>query len=84
MQPDDLLPERLLRLPDVMEQTGLSRSRLYSLMAAKEFPQPMKEGASSLWPQSCVQRWIDRRIAIGYGGEFDGNAFGRCGIYAAT
>jgi prophage regulatory protein len=59
--PDPPRPkERLLRLPEVMEQTGLNRNKIYS---AKDFPSPIKIGArTSAWVESEVQEWIYEQI----------------------
>jgi prophage regulatory protein len=55
------MPERLLRLPDVLQRTGLSRTSLYRLAAAQRFPKPVKIGLrSSAWRQSEVSEWIQR------------------------
>ena len=57
-------PQRLLRLPSVVDRTGLSRSTLYELIADGAFPAPVPLGARSVaWAESEVQRWIERRIA---------------------
>ena len=52
--------ERLLRLPEVMEQTGLNRNKVY---ASKDFPRPIKIGPrTSAWVESEVQEWIYSQI----------------------
>lgn len=56
-----LQPSRLLRIEDVVALTGVSKSRVYALIKVGEFPAPVKEGASSLWPSREVQRWIDAK-----------------------
>ncbi len=56
-------PNKLLKMKAVIEATGLSRSRLYALMATKEFPAAIKEGASSLWSAQAVQEWIDAKAS---------------------
>lgn len=60
------IPVRLLRLKDVIERTGLSRSYVYSLSAAGRFPQSVSivpGGTSKGWVESEVQDWINQRIA---------------------
>ena len=48
--------ERLLRLPEVMEQTGLNRNKVYT---TKDFPRAIKIGErTSAWAESEVQEWI--------------------------
>ena len=52
---------RLLRLPDVLSLTGLSRSRLY---ADPSFPKSVKIGERAVaWVEDEVRDWIDARIA---------------------
>ena len=54
-------PERLLRLPEVISQTGLNRNSIYQI---EDFPKPMKIGArATAWVQSEVQEWIKTRIS---------------------
>jgi prophage regulatory protein len=54
----------LLRRPAVQEVTGLTRSSLYRLIQAGEFPAPIKISASaSAWVEAEVQTWISHRIA---------------------
>lgn len=52
---------RLLRLPEVLSRTGLSRSRLY---ADSSFPKAVKIGDRAVaWVEQEVQAWVDARIA---------------------
>ena len=54
-------PERLLRLPEVISQTGLNRNSIYQI---EDFPKPVKIGArATAWVQSEVQDWIKTRIS---------------------
>jgi len=54
----------LLRLPQVIDRTGLSRSYIYDGIAKGSFPRPVKiTPRTSAWVESEVQEWIDRRIA---------------------
>ena len=56
--------EKLLRLPQVLNTVGISRSALYQLIARGDFPKPIKIGKrASVWPESAVQRWIEMRVA---------------------
>ena len=49
-------PERLLRLPEVISQTGLNRNSIYQI---EDFPKPIKIGENrSAWLESDVQEWI--------------------------
>jgi prophage regulatory protein len=54
----------LLRLPAVIERTGLSRSSIYRAEAAGTFPRHVKLGAqASAWLASDIDRWIAERVA---------------------
>ena len=57
-------PQRLLRLPDVIRQTGLARSTIYDAMRVKSFPAPVPLcGRNVGWVEGEVQQWIADRIA---------------------
>jgi prophage regulatory protein len=61
---DELKPQRILRLAQVREVTGLGRSCIYQLQAQKEFPQRIKIGARAVgWIESEVQQWVAKRIS---------------------
>ncbi|WP_417539072.1 helix-turn-helix transcriptional regulator [Marinobacter sp.] len=50
---------RILRLKDVISQTGLARSTIYKYIDAGSFPKPVPLGGRSVgWVQSEVQDWI--------------------------
>ncbi|MCU0670974.1 MAG: AlpA family transcriptional regulator [Myxococcota bacterium] len=56
-------PRRLLRLPEVIERTGLSRTSIYRAMQAGEFPRAVplyRRGVA--WPESEVEGWIASRL----------------------
>lgn len=53
---------QILRLPQVLEITQLSRSTLYTLAKKGEFPRPLKLGArASGWIESDICAWIESR-----------------------
>ena len=59
------MPERLLRLPRVLDITGLSRSRLYVLVGQGKFPEPIPIGEGSRargWIGSEVNVWVQQQI----------------------
>ena len=63
-------PADLWRMPRVEGATGLKQSRLYELIAAGEFPRPVKLGPrASAWVSTEVQQWIAERIAERDGGQ---------------
>ena len=63
-------PQRLLRLPDVIRQTGLARSTLYDLLRVKSFPAPVPLcGRNVAWVSTEVDKWIADRIAARGGAQ---------------
>lgn len=55
---------KILRLKDVINATGLSRSSIYLLMRSQKFPKNILLGARAVgWPQSSIDNWIESRIA---------------------
>ena len=57
--------DRLLTLRDVEHFTGFRKSSLYSLIADKRFPPPIKIGRSSRWPSSEISDWVQETIQRG-------------------
>lgn len=54
----------LLRLPDVMARTALSRSAIYAAMGTGGFPRPVKIGQRlNAWPVDEIDNWIAGRMA---------------------
>jgi prophage regulatory protein len=54
----DLLNDRLLRLAQVKEITGLSKGMVYRLVSEGKFPEPCKPGGiASRWVESEVRAW---------------------------
>lgn len=55
--------QRLLKLPEVMSVTGLSRSSIYSFIQSNKFPASVPLGARAVgWLESDVNGWIQQRI----------------------
>jgi prophage regulatory protein len=53
------VPERLLRLPEVLKRTGLSKKTIYRFEAAGRFPLRRQLGPRAVgWPESEVNAWI--------------------------
>jgi prophage regulatory protein len=53
---------RILRISDVAEKTGLSKSYIYALVHNGQFPQSIrlvKGGTAVGWLESDVEQWID-------------------------
>lgn len=50
---------RLVRLPEVKDRTGLSRTSIYRKMEAGEFPKAIKLSANAIaWREPELERWI--------------------------
>ncbi|MES2983964.1 MAG: AlpA family transcriptional regulator [Pseudomonadota bacterium] len=57
---------QFLRLPEVMAQTGMSRSSLYSLIKQEAFPKQIKLSKRLVaWVKSDVEAWMKQRITDG-------------------
>ena len=52
------MTQRLLRLPAVIEVTGLKRSTIYARMAAGMFPAKVKIGRATGWVASEIDEFI--------------------------
>lgn len=58
------MARRLIRLPAVIERTGLSKSTIYARGTVGEFPKPVPLGNSlSAWVEDEVDAWIEARIS---------------------
>lgn len=59
----ELNPTRMMRLPEVMRVTGLSRPTIYRHMKAGTFPQRVKlTERTSAWVASEVNSWLESRL----------------------
>ena len=57
---------KLLRLPAVIEATGLSRASIYRLIQMGKFPPPIRiDGIPkiSVWDSYAVENWVEKQIA---------------------
>jgi prophage regulatory protein len=56
--------QQFLRLPQVRERTGLSRSTIYKLQESGDFPKSVALGPRSVaWVATEIDQWIEDRIA---------------------
>lgn len=56
--------KKLLRLAQVQERTGLSRTQIYVKAQRGEFPQSVKIGErAAAWLEAEVDGWIAERVA---------------------
>jgi prophage regulatory protein len=57
------MPRKILRLPIVLDRTGLSRSTVYQRVTEERFPRPVSLGARAVgWIEADVEEWIARQI----------------------
>lgn len=57
--------EKHLRLPAVIEATGLSRSTIYGMMSEGKFPRPVNLGKRLVaWPESVLVAWLAEREKV--------------------
>ncbi len=55
--------ERILRLAEVKDRTGLSRSSIYQKIKVGAFPNRIRLGARSVgWLESTIELWILERV----------------------
>lgn len=59
-----VVPSKIIRLPETATKTGLSRSSIYALISAGKFPKQIKLSVRSMgFLESEVDAWIESRIA---------------------
>lgn len=57
-------PKTILRIEEVLNQTGLKRTMLYDLIRKERFPKQVSLGARAVgWYQDRVEKWIKNRPA---------------------
>lgn len=64
------MTDTMLRQPEVLRRTGLSRTSIWRKVREGDFPAPRQLGANSIgWPESEISEWLDNRPRQTYGGE---------------
>jgi len=62
------LPQKLLRLPQVKQSTGLSKSTIYARIAEGTFPKQIPLGPRLVvWVESDIQYWIAEQVSAARG-----------------
>ena len=65
--------DRMLRAPEVVEATGLSRTTIWRRVRAGSFPAPTVLGENSIgWPASKITEWLEARPRRTYGASSNG------------
>lgn len=58
------MSHKIMRLPEVIEVTGLSRSTIYLRMAKGSFPLSISLGERAVgWLHTDIAHWLDARVA---------------------
>jgi prophage regulatory protein len=59
------MPRKILRLPIVLDRTGLSRSTVYQRITEGRFPRPVSLGDRAVgWIETEVEEWIVGQIEV--------------------
>ena len=57
--------QRILRLPEVKNITGLSRSSIYGMIRSGTFPSHIQLGTRCIgWLENKVSAWVEQRVQI--------------------
>ena len=60
--------ERIMRIPEVVEVTGLSKTTIWRRVRSGDFPQPLRLGSLATrsvgWKEGEIERWIDSRPTV--------------------
>ena len=56
---------RIMRLKEVIEKTGLSRSTIYNLISQGKFPKQIDLGARSVgWVDTEIEEWLLAKMEV--------------------
>lgn len=59
--------KRLIRLPEVLNRTGLCKAWIYRLISRNEFPAQVKLGARAVaFLESDIDKWIEEKIYLSH------------------
>lgn len=62
------MAHKILRMPSVMEKTGLSRSAIYQRITQETFPRPIPIGRRAVgWLESDIDKWVARCVERAHG-----------------
>ena len=71
MNSRDIAGVRMLRIRQVMDRIGLSRSTIYDKLNVRSprydafFPKPIKLGVSAVgWVEADIENWIGQRLSM--------------------
>ena len=60
---------KLLRLPAIMEMTGISRSSVYRRVQENKFSKPVHVAVPKMtvWPSDVIEQWVQDQLSEGRG-----------------
>ena len=78
--------DRILRIPEIVEITGLSRTTIWRRVKSGDFPAPVRLGSLATrsvgWRESEIKQWLDSRPGAAGDSRLDRGIqmLGRAGI----
>ena len=61
---------KILRLPSIIDLTGLSRSTIYLRISKNEFPAPVSLGGRAVgWVEDDVNQWLAEKVEASQGAK---------------
>ena len=60
---DAAIESPLIRLDQVVQYLDISKSKVYSMMQANEFPHPIRIGIATRWLKAEVEEWLVKQAA---------------------
>ena len=55
----------ILRLPEIKQRTGLSRSSIYLRISKNEFPASISLGGRAVgWLEEDIDKWLEQKIDV--------------------
>ncbi|HEY3328120.1 MAG TPA: AlpA family phage regulatory protein [Novimethylophilus sp.] len=62
------MQQKILRIADAVQKTGLSRSTIYRLLEAEDFPEPIRLSKRAIgWTEEQLNGWISSRTHVSQG-----------------
>jgi prophage regulatory protein len=59
------ISERAVRIREVMQRVGISRTQIYRLIQRGDFPAPVRlSDRISIWRQKDIDEWLSRQFEV--------------------
>ncbi|EHH0683512.1 AlpA family transcriptional regulator [Vibrio vulnificus] len=66
------MSHKIMRLPEVIKMTGLSRSTIYLRMSKGSFPLSISLGERAVgWLETDIEQWLEKCVAVSKGVNHD-------------